>query len=239
MRTGAAGVLTAPVGLVRDGYGTKTMPLGVSGPMTATLPSAPVFRLIVPRELAAKPGPGQTVGALLALHGVTAVYAVPGVNEPVMASTVLAVESVMYSVPLAEVAQAVSSTGVGIFRTCRFWPLAPEKISSWSPWEFSMKSPANSGELDGTTRFESGSASARVTFLPAFGAFTPVAVALSAKNGATAAVLAPGFRVTANTAGADAGALREVPGADALIRIFPLNAATASVPPRCASVDGV
>src|SRR5258708_4590453 len=122
MRTGAAGVLTAPVGLVRDGYGTKTMPLGVSGPMTGTLPSAPVFRVIVPRELAA---------------------------------------------------------------------------------------------------------------------MTPVGVALSAKKGATAGVLAPAFRVTANTAGADAGALPEVPGADALIRIFPLNAATASVPPRCASVDGV
>src|SRR5258708_18053458 len=142
------------------------------------------------------PGTGQTVGALLALHGVTAVYAVPGVNEPVMASTVLAVESVVYSVPLAEVAQAVSSTGVGSFRTCKFWPLALEKISCWSPWEFSIKSPANSGELDGTTRFESGSVSARVTALPAFGAFTPVAVALSAKNGATAPNLTHAFSVT-------------------------------------------
>src|SRR5258708_38300352 len=96
-----------------------------------------------------------------------------------------------------------------------------------------MKSPANSGELDGTTRFESGSVSARVTFLPAFGAFTPVAVALSAKNGATAAVLAPAVSVTTNTAGVDAFALPEGPGAEALIRSFPLNPATASVPPRC------
>ena len=47
----------------------------------------------------------------MALHGVTAVYAVPGVNEPVMASTVSAAESVVYSEPLAEVAQAMSSTG--------------------------------------------------------------------------------------------------------------------------------
>ena len=69
--------------------------------------------------------------------------------------------------------------------------------------------------------------------------FTPVAVALSAKNGATAAVLAPAFSVTANTAGADAGALPEVPGADALTRIFPLYTATASVPPSCGSGDGV
>src|SRR5215470_68541 len=102
-----------------------------------------------------------------------------------------------------------------------------------------MKSPANCGEPGGTIAFESGSASARVTVLPAFGAFTPVAVALSAKNGATAAVLAPAFSVTTNTAGALAGALPEVPGADALIRIFPLYAATASVPPICGSVDGV
>src|SRR5258708_38671934 len=99
-----------------------------------------------------------------------------------------------------------------------------------------MKSPANSGELDGTPRFESGSASARVTFLPAFGAFTPVAVALSATNGATAAVLAPAFRVTANTPGADARALPGEPGAGALIRIFPVNAPTASVPPGCAGL---
>src|SRR5690348_7203582 len=156
-----------------------------------------------------------------------------------MASTVSAEESVVYSAPLAEVAQAMSSTGLGIFRTCRFWPLAPEKISSWSPWEFSTKSPANFGELDGTTVFESGSVSARVTVLPAFGAFIPVAVALSAKNGATEAVLAAAFSVTTNTAGADAGALPEVPGADALIRIFPLATAMASVPPWCGSGDGV
>src|SRR5580700_6734002 len=156
-----------------------------------------------------------------------------------MTSSVLASESVAYIEPLAEVAQAVSSTELEIFRTCRFWPLALEKISSSSPWEFSMKSPANCGESDGTTAFESGSVSARVTFLPAFGAFTPVAVALSAKNGATAAVLAPAFSAATNTAGADAGALPEVPGADAVIRIFPLATATASVPPRCGSDDGV
>ena len=50
------------------------------------------------------------VGALLALHGVTAVYAVPGVNVPVRASTVSEPESVVYSEPVAEVAQATSST---------------------------------------------------------------------------------------------------------------------------------
>src|SRR3974390_911029 len=135
---------------------------------------------------------------------------------------------------LGEVAQAVSSTELEIFRTCRFWPLAPEKISSSSPWEFSMKSPPNADELDGTTPLESGSVSARGTFLPAFEPFAPVAVALSAKNGATAAVLAPAFSVTANTAGADAGALPEVPGAGALIRIFPLYTATAQGPPAVA-----
>src|SRR5690349_18749346 len=102
-----------------------------------------------------------------------------------------------------------------------------------------MKSPANSGELDGTTPFESGSVSARVTFVPGFGAFTPVAVALSAKKGAAAAVLDPEFSVTAYTAAADAGALPEVPGADALIKIFPLDTAMASVPPMCGSGDGV
>ena len=101
-------------------------------------------------------GVGQTVGALLAFAGATAVYAVPGVNEPVMASTVSAPASVASSEPLAEVAQAVSSTGLEIFRTWRFWPLAPEKISSWSPWEFSMKSLANFGEFDGTTPLSPG-----------------------------------------------------------------------------------
>jgi hypothetical protein len=53
--TGAASVLAAPVGVgvgVVPVYGTKTMPLGVSGPMTVTLLSAPVVRLIVPSELA-------------------------------------------------------------------------------------------------------------------------------------------------------------------------------------------
>src|SRR5580704_792314 len=102
-----------------------------------------------------------------------------------------------------------------------------------------MKSPANFDELDGTTPFESGSVSARVTFWPAFEPSAPVAVALSAKNGATAAVLDPAFSVTANTAGADADALPEVPGADALIRIFPWSTAMASVPPRCGSAAGV
>src|SRR5215469_14812218 len=98
-----------------------------------------------------------------------------------------------------------------------------------------MKSPPNFGDVDGTIVFESGSVSASVTFLPLLLPLTPVAVALSAKNGATAAVLAPEFSVTTNTAGADAGALPEVPGADALIRIFPLSTETASVPPRCGS----
>src|SRR5215469_14094589 len=216
------------------------MPLGATTPLTVTLPTAPVFRLIVPRELSGQVGGlGQTTGgALAALHGAIEVYAVPGLKEPVMASTVSALESVVYSEPLAEVAQAVSSTGLETFRTCRFWLLLPEKISSWSAWEFSMKSPANFGEPDGTSPFESGSVSARVTFLPAFGAFTPVAVAFSAKNGATVAVLVPAFSVTAYTAGADAGGLPEVPGEDALIRIFPFCTATESVPPRCGSFDG-
>ena len=42
-------------------------------------------------------GGRQVDGALLALHGVTAVYTVPGVNVPVMASTTLDVESVVYT----------------------------------------------------------------------------------------------------------------------------------------------
>src|SRR5580704_6870023 len=237
---GGASALAAPPG--RAGYGTKIKPLGVIAPLMVTLLTAPVSRLIAPRELGGYCGAvdaGQTVGALLALHGVTEVYRVPGLNGPVMASTVSALESVVYSVPVAEVAQAMSSTGLEIFRTCRFWPPAPAKISSWSPWEFSTKSPANFGEPDGTTVFESGSVSARVTFAPAFGAFTAVAVVLSAKNGATEAVLAAAFSVTTNTAGAAAGALPPVPGADALIRIFPLYAATASVPPMCGSGEAV
>src|SRR5580704_5614639 len=236
---GAASALAAPAGSGRAGYGTNIRPLGVIAPLMVTLLTAPVSRLIAPRELGGYCGAvdaGQTVGALLALHGVTEVYRVPGLNGPVMASTVSALESVVYSVPVAEVAQAMSSTGL---ETCRFWPPAPAKISSWSPWEFSTKSPANFAEPDGTTVFESGSVSARVTFLPAFGAFTAVAVALSAKNGATEAVLAAAFSVTTNTAGADADALPPVPGADALIRIFPLYAWTASVPPMCGSGDGV
>ncbi len=102
-----------------------------------------------------------------------------------------------------------------------------------------MKSPANFGELDGMTMFESGSVSARVTAWPAPVPFTAVAVALRAKNGATAAVLAPVFSVTTYTAAAFFGALPEVPGADALSSIFPLSTATASVPPRCGSDDGV
>src|SRR6516162_2753249 len=102
-----------------------------------------------------------------------------------------------------------------------------------------MKSPPNFGELDGTTMFESGSVRARVTVFPAFEPFTAVAVALIAKNGATAAVMAPEFSVATYTAGAFAGALPEVPGADALIRIFPLNTEMASVPPMCGSGDCV
>src|SRR5215469_18369453 len=102
-----------------------------------------------------------------------------------------------------------------------------------------MKSPANAGEPDGTTAFESGSVSARVTLLPAFEPLTPVAVAFAAKNGATAAFLVPVFSVTVYTAGADADALPVVPGEDALMRIFPLYTATESVPPMCGSFDGV
>ena len=66
------------------------------------------------------------------MHGAIAVYTVPGLKEPVMASTVSALESVVYSEPLAEVAQVVSSTGLVIFRTCRLLPLESEKISCWS-----------------------------------------------------------------------------------------------------------
>src|SRR6516164_4582453 len=102
-----------------------------------------------------------------------------------------------------------------------------------------MKSPAKADEPDGTTMFESGSVSARVTALPALEPFTPVAFALIAKNGATAAVLAPVFSVTTYTAAAFFGALPEVPGADALIRIFPLITEMASVPPLCGSGDCV
>src|SRR6516164_4745493 len=99
-----------------------------------------------------------------------------------------------------------------------------------------MKSPGNFGELDGMTKFESGSVSARVIFPPLF---TEVAVALIAKNGATAAVLAVAFSVTTYTAAAFFGALPEVPGAEALIRIFPLSTEMASVPPWCGSGDCV
>src|SRR5260370_20957601 len=94
-----------------------------------------------------------------------------------------------------------------------------------------MKSPANFGELDGTTRFESGSASARVNCLPAFEPFIPVAVALSAKNGAVEAVLAEEFSVTTYTAAADAGALPPLPRAEALTSIFPPATPTAALPP--------
>ena len=43
MGTGTASVLAAPVGSGRAGYGTKIMPLGWTGPVTTTLPTAPVF----------------------------------------------------------------------------------------------------------------------------------------------------------------------------------------------------
>ena len=43
---------TATAGSGRAGYGTKIMPLGVTTPVMATLPIAPVVRLIVPRKLA-------------------------------------------------------------------------------------------------------------------------------------------------------------------------------------------
>jgi hypothetical protein len=70
----------------------KTIPLGATTPVRGTVPTAPVFRLIVPRELTGYlGGTGQTVGPLLALHGATAVYAVPGRKGPVMTSTVSAV----------------------------------------------------------------------------------------------------------------------------------------------------
>src|SRR4029077_15730129 len=92
----------------RARYGTKIRPLGMTPPSVVTAPILPVVMSIVPRELAGEPGAGQVDGALLALHGVTAVYKVPGMNVPVMASTVLEVASVVFSVPVAEVAQAMS-----------------------------------------------------------------------------------------------------------------------------------
>src|SRR5215470_7969402 len=100
-----------------------------------------------------------------------------------------------------------------------------------------MKSPAKAGEPDGTTMFESGSVSARVTVLPALVPFTAVAGALIEKNGTTEAVLAPVFSVTTYAAAAFFGAVQEVPGAEALIRIFPLSTEMASVPPMCGSGD--
>src|SRR6516225_355119 len=156
--------------------------------------TAPVVKLIVPRELTGQAGGlGHVVGALLALHGVIAVYTVPALNGPVMASTESALESVVYSVPLAEVATALSSTDWESFTTCRFWPLGPEKISCRSPWEFSMKSPANFAELDGMSMCEAGSVSARVTVWPALVPLSAVTLALMAKNGVTVAVLAAAF----------------------------------------------
>ena len=71
--TRAANVLAAPASSGPICYGTKIRPLGANTPLTATLPIAPVWRLIVPRVLAGKPGAGQLAGALLALHGVTEV----------------------------------------------------------------------------------------------------------------------------------------------------------------------
>ena len=44
-------MLAAPVGSGRAGYGMKIRPLGATTPLTATVPTAPVFRLIVPKEL--------------------------------------------------------------------------------------------------------------------------------------------------------------------------------------------
>ena len=77
--------------------------------------------------------------------------AVPGSIEPVMASTVSALGSVVYSEPLAEVAQAVSSTGLEIFRTCRFLPLEREKISYWPAWA-SLSSPPSAHDRGGPGR---------------------------------------------------------------------------------------
>jgi hypothetical protein len=52
LRGACEAVSGIPVKTGRAGYGTKIRPLGATGPMTATLPTAPVFRLIVPSELA-------------------------------------------------------------------------------------------------------------------------------------------------------------------------------------------
>ena len=45
------GSTQAGLGLDCVGYGTKIKPLGETTPVTVTVPTAPVFRLIVPREL--------------------------------------------------------------------------------------------------------------------------------------------------------------------------------------------
>jgi hypothetical protein len=57
-----------------------------------------------------------------------------------------------------------------------------------------MKSPPNFGEACGTTSFESGSVSASVTFVPACGPLTALAVELSLSSPRTVAILVHGFR---------------------------------------------
>ena len=44
-------IASGRAGVGRAGYGTKIRPLGATTPLTTTLPTAPVFRLIVPRVL--------------------------------------------------------------------------------------------------------------------------------------------------------------------------------------------
>ena len=84
-----------------------------------------------------------------------------------------------------------------------------------------MKSPPNFGEACGTTSFESGSVSASVTFVPACGPLTALAVELSLNSPRTVAILVHGFSDTTYTAGAPLGAVPVVPGAEALMRIWP------------------
>jgi hypothetical protein len=55
-------------------------------------------------------GAGHVVGAALALHGVTLAISVPGRNGPVTFQITSLEPSVTYSVPDAEVGQALSST---------------------------------------------------------------------------------------------------------------------------------
>ena len=63
--------------------------------------------------------------------------------------------------------------------------------------------------------------SASVTFVPACGPLTALAVELSLNSPRMVAILVHGFSDTTYTAGAALGAVPVVPGAEALMRIWP------------------